>query len=278
MDKTAKIYSMLEKRYGRQNWWPVTLDGELMPKYVSGKRSGKHKFEIIIGAILTQNTSWKNVEKAIINLNENNLIDVSKINKTGKGKLAQLIRSSGYYNQKAKKLKEFCKYLVENYQGDLKKLFSKNTGELRRELLKIHGIGEETADSIILYAAEKPSFVADAYTKRIFSRIGVCNEKIRYNELQKLITKNIRKNTGLYNQYHALLVTLGKEICRKKEPMCNACPLNKICKYWKRNKKATEEYLSGKITLSEAGRRAGLTLWEMEKYLVEQGFKSSYRK
>lgn len=233
MDKTGKIYSILEKRYGKQNWWPVTEQGEISPEYASGKRTGKQKLEIIFGAILTQNTSWKNVEKAIINLNKKSLVNIKKINSINQNKLANIIRSSGYYNQKAKKLKLFCDYLIKNYDGDLKKLLSKNEKDLREELLRIHGIGEETADSIILYAAEKPVFVIDAYTKRIFSRIGICSEKISYGELKKLTSESIRKNTKVYNEYHALLVKLGKEICRKK-PLCWICPLNKICDYAKK--------------------------------------------
>jgi endonuclease-3 related protein len=194
------------------------LENELHPKHhgISPKKD-KERFEIIIGAILTQNTNWKNVEKAIFNLNKAKLVDINKIKKINKKKLASLIRPSGYYNQKAEKLK-----IVADF-------FSKNKNPTREQLLEVKGIGPETADSILLYALNKPFFVVDAYTKRIFSRIGLCNGKCSYDELQKLFHKNLPKKTKLFNQYHALLVELGKNFCKKK-PLCKECPLNKLCK------------------------------------------------
>ncbi len=180
--------------------------------------------------ILTQNTNWKNVEKAIVQLNKNQLIDVNKIIKINNKKLANIIKSSGYHNQKAKKLKNFCHYINKHYNNNLKKLFNKNIVELRKELLSINGIGPETADSIVLYAAKKPIFVIDAYTKRIMNRIGF--KENTYDELQKLFMDNLKHNEKLFNEYHALLVELGKNICRKK-PLCEKCLINKNCNYYK---------------------------------------------
>ena len=167
-----KIYNKLYSFLDPQHWWPVTKEKEITPKYHKKITIfEKQRLEIIFEAILTQNTSWKNVEKAIINLNKNNLIDIEKINKINIKKLAKIIKPAGYFNQKAKKLKNFSYFLFKKYNNDLKKLFNKNIKDLRNELLSVNGIGPETADSIILYAAEKPIFVIDAYTKRIYSRL-----------------------------------------------------------------------------------------------------------
>ena len=144
--------------------------------------------------------------------------------------LAKIIKSSGYHNQKAKKLKNFCGFLSKNYNGKLSLLFKNNITKLRKELLSINGVGPETADSIILYAAKKPIFVIDAYTKRVFSRIGF-REKT-YDELQQMFMKNLPNSERLFNEYHALIVELGKNICRKK-PLCDKCPINIYCSYYK---------------------------------------------
>lgn len=223
------IYEKLLKYFGPQNWWPVTNQGGIKPTYEKRDRlTERQKFEIGIGAILTQNTAWKNVEIAIENLNKENLIDIRKLKKIDKKKLARLIKSAGYYNQKAIKLKTFAKYIAENYKGNLKEFFRKDVEKLREELLTIKGIGAETADSIILYAAQKPIFVIDAYTKRIFNRIGYKEET--YEELQNLFMENLEKDTKLFNEYHALLVELGKIICKTK-PLCDKCCLRKLCEY-----------------------------------------------
>ena len=223
-----KIYNKLFKAFGSQGWWPVTKEGKIIPKYHKKiNLSEKQKLEIIFGAILTQNTSWKNVEKAIINLNKNKLIDVKKINKINTKKLAKIIKSSGYHNQKAERLKVFSDFLIKNYNASLKRLFNKNISELRKELLSIKGIGDETADSIILYAAEKPIFVIDTYTKRVMRRIGF--KKDKYDELQNLFMNSLKKDNKLFNEYHALLVKLGKDYCRKK-PLCTECPVNELCR------------------------------------------------
>ncbi len=203
MNKIQQVYDILFREYGPQHWWPSETENK--------------RFETIIGTILTQNTSWKNVAKAINNLRKNDLIAVDKIININISKLKKLIRPAGYYNQKAERLKLIAKF------------FKKNKNITREKLLKIKGVGPETADSILLYAEKKPYFVIDAYTKRIFKRLGITN-KDSYNELQNLFTKNLKKDTKLFNEYHALIVNLGKNICRKM-PLCNECPLNNICKH-----------------------------------------------
>ena len=228
-----KIFNILKKEFSSQGWWPTTRDDKLIPEYNSSNStralSDKERLEIVFGAILTQNTSWKNVEKAIINLNKNNLINVNKISNISQEELAELIKSSGYFNQKAERLKIFCNYLIKNYEGNISKFFEKNIDELRQELLSIKGIGPETADSIILYAAQKPIFVIDAYTKRVFSRLGICNNNINYDQLQQLFHSNLKNDVKLFNEYHALIVELAKGFCKTK-PLCNNCPINNICK------------------------------------------------
>ncbi len=206
-----KIYEKLYSYYGPQNWWPIIQKNPTKQQKIS---------EIIIGTILTQNTSWKNVEKALNNLNNNHLLSLKNIKKTNTEKLASLIKSSGYYNQKAKILKRIAEFYSEN---------NLNKEELRNKLLNIKGIGNETADSILLYAFNIPIFVIDAYTKRIFSRMGFCEKDISYNKLQELFMKNLEKDTILFKEYHALLVKLAKDFCNKK-PLCKNCVFNKNCK------------------------------------------------
>jgi len=230
MDEIKKIYNVLLSKFGFQGWWPLTING-FHPKHHSGKpKAEKHKFEIIIGAILTQNTNWKNVEKALYNLNKNDLIDIEKINKIKKEKLASLIRPSGYYNQKAKTIKNFSDFLFKNYDGNLDLFFKNSIDRLRDGLLSISGIGPETADSIILYAAEKPTFVIDAYTKRIYSRLFKVKKSLSYDELKNIFESNLKKDAKLFNEYHALLVELGKNYCKNKNPLCTECPVNNFCK------------------------------------------------
>ncbi len=221
MHKIKLVYKRLFKKFGKQNWWPVNE--------VHEGCLDKRMFEVIIGAILTQNTSWKNVEKAIENLLAADLIDLKKISKVNKQKLAKLIRPSGYFNQKAERLKIFADYILKNYNGHLTTFMEKDHREIRPELLKIKGIGPETADSIILYAFQKPMFVIDMYTKRIFSRLGVVDENIAYEDLQKMFHKNLKEDAEIFNEYHALIVEFAKQFCTKK-PQCLGCPLNKECK------------------------------------------------
>lgn len=209
-----KLYKTLYSYFGPQHWWPA-----------------KSKFEVCVGAILTQNTAWQNVEKAIANLKRAKKLSLQGILSLSEKELAELIKSAGYYNQKAKRLKLFCEYVEQNYAGSLKHFFNKPLAELREELLSLHGIGYETADSIILYAAEKPSFVIDAYAVRIMERF--CNVKLKSRaELKQFFEDTLPKDVKLYNEYHALLVELAKNFCKKK-PLCNKCPINKKCYYYK---------------------------------------------
>ncbi len=205
-----EIYCRLYAAFGPQRWWPADTP-----------------FEVIVGAILTQNTSWKNVEKAIANLKKERLLSPLALKRVSANKLAKLIRSSGYYNQKAKKLKNFIAFLYGNYLGRLSKMFKQEPAQLRQELLGINGIGPETADSILLYAADKPVFVVDAYTKRILSRHNLIDEKSDYHQVQRLFMNNLKPDLKLFNEFHALLVKLGKDICKTKSN-CGICPLQDI--------------------------------------------------
>lgn len=215
MTKFKLIYTKLYKSFGKQGWWPLTIKGNHSNHYVGPPKTNNHRFEIILGAILTQNTNWKNVEKALHNLSKNNLINTKKIKQIKQDKLAQLIKPAGYYNQKAERLK-----LVADF-------IEKNPNPTREQLLDVKGIGPETADSILLYAYNKPFFVIDAYTKRIFERLGF--KENNYEEWQKTFTNNLPKDTTLFNEYHALLVELGKNHCKTK-PVCSECPIQKLCK------------------------------------------------
>ena len=202
------LYSSLYGYYGAQNWWPA-----------------ESELECILGTILTQNTTWKNVEKAINQLKQQGLISIERLNSISTDNLAQIIKSSGYYNQKAIKIKNFISFLNEHYSGNLDEMLGEEVYTLREKLLSIKGIGPETADSIILYAAKKPAFVIDAYTYRILSRHGLVAEDSSYQEMQDLFMDSLPDDPQLFNDYHALIVKVGKEHCKKKSPVCNGCPL-----------------------------------------------------
>ncbi|MTI59666.1 MAG: endonuclease III domain-containing protein [Firmicutes bacterium] len=204
----VEIYSILYDYFGPQHWWPAETP-----------------FETIIGAILTQAVSWRNVEKAIDNLREANLLKPSAIKKIQQDRLADLIKPAGYYNMKAKKLKSFVDFLYNNYAGHLNKMFKVDLPVLRKELLDVYGVGPETADSILLYAGKYPIFVIDAYTKRILSRIGYIPDDIAYHDLQAKIMSVYPADVVKYNEYHALLVILAKEYCKKSAPDCKNCPI-----------------------------------------------------
>jgi len=204
------VYKELYKAFGPQKWWPA-----------------KTRFEVIVGAILTQNTSWSNVEKAINNLRKARLLYPDKIKKLSAARLARLIRPAGYYNIKAKRLKNFVTFLYEKYGGSIDKLASEKSGALRDSLLGVNGIGPETCDSIMLYALKKPVFVVDAYTKRIFSRHGFFKQSCDYHDVQRYFMASLPKKGKLYNEYHALIVRLAKEFCRAKAS-CILCPLKKL--------------------------------------------------
>jgi len=219
-----RIYDILLKQYGPRGWWPTTLPGEEGPSYHGRPPDDARRFEIIVGTILTQNTSWKNAAKAIRALLVAGALEAEKIRRMPKNRLARLIRSSGYYNQKAERLKLAAGYFAGNFRRFRGKEEAGETGRLREELLALKGIGPETADSILLYAFQKPVFVVDAYTRRIFHRLGLCGEKAVYGELQELFQRGLPRDHCLFNEYHALLVEHAKRHCAKK-PRCSACPL-----------------------------------------------------
>jgi len=211
------IYAALRGHLGHQHWWP-----------------GETPLEIFVGAILTQQTAWTNVEKAIANLKSEGMLDLKRIAECGKEKeserikkLEEVIRPSGYYRQKAKRLSGAARYILENY-GTLEGFFMLETQRLRKELLSINGIGPETADSIILYAAERPVFVVDAYTFRILNRLGIYTGKKDYHTLQALFHSALPPDLDVYQDFHAQFVVLGKNYCRSR-PLCNGCPLRERC-------------------------------------------------
>jgi endonuclease-3 related protein len=205
------IYHQLMARYGPQNWWPA-----------------QEPFEIIVGAILTQSAAWGNVEKAIANLKQAKVLSPEALRQMSLPELARLVHPCGYYNAKALKLKSFAYWLGNHYADDLDRLLATDTNHLRQQLLSIHGIGQETADSIILYAANKPTFVIDAYTRRIINRIGLAPENSSYTAYQALFMHNLSPDAKLFNEYHALFVCLAKNVCRSR-PLCQQCCLNNIC-------------------------------------------------
>ncbi len=206
-EKLKQIYDLLYERYGPQHWWP-----------------GETAFEVIVGAILTQNTNWANVEKAIANLKAADSLTPGHLYDMPTAQLAELIRPAGYYNIKTARLKNFLNWLFENYSGDLGALQALNTDVLRAELLSVKGVGPETADSIVLYAFEKTVFVVDAYTCRVIGRHGLIEDGADYENVRDFFESNLTSDVKLFNEYHALFVRVGKEYCRPK-PKCKNCPL-----------------------------------------------------
>ena len=204
------IYELLYDAFGPQNWWP-----------------GETPFEIIAGAILTQNTNWTNVEKAIANLKSAKCLDPQGLRHIDLERLAELIRPAGYYNLKSRRLKNFVDWLFDDYEGDVENLRSVDTDQLRTELLTIKGVGRETADSILLYALDRPIFVVDAYTARITIRHGLIEPDAGYEQLRELFESNLPQDIQLFNEYHALLVRAGKEFCKTKA-RCPDCPLEEL--------------------------------------------------
>ena len=202
-----RVYTRLRKVYGPQRWWPA-----------------KTRFEVIIGAILTQNTAWSNVEKAIKKLKDSGLLSHEAIRNARPGTLERAIKSAGYFNVKAGRIKNFVRFLYDAYGGSLSRMAGGNTADLRTALLSVNGIGPETCDSILLYAFKRPVFVVDAYTKRIFARYGLFREGVSYGEVQSFFMDNLPKSERLYNEYHALIVRHAKEHCRTR-PRCRACHL-----------------------------------------------------
>lgn len=205
-----RVYTVLLKNFGHQKWWP-----------------GDTPFEVIIGAILTQNTAWANVEKAILNLKKARKLSFEALRRIPAKKLAQWIRPSGYFNVKADRLKAFMDFLDRECQGDLSKLKQKTMPVLREKLLAVKGVGPETADSILLYALGKRSFVIDAYTKRIFLRHGLAKDHDTYERWREIFMRALPENLDLYNDFHAQIVRTGKDYCRKV-PRCEGCPLQRF--------------------------------------------------
>jgi endonuclease-3 related protein len=201
------IYALLDSFFGDLHWWP-----------------GDTAFEVIIGAILTQNTAWRNVEIAIAELKSNGLLDPEMLMRSEEELLQRIIKPSGYYRVKARRIKSFLRFLFERYRGSLQEMFAEDAESLRQELLQINGIGEETADSILLYGGNKPTFVVDAYTRRILERHRLIEANTSYAEIQNLFTDHLPKDVSLYKQYHALFVNTGKLFCQKM-PRCDQCPL-----------------------------------------------------
>jgi endonuclease-3 related protein len=200
----------LRRSLGHQRWWP-----------------GDTPFEVMVGAILTQNTAWKNVEKAIQNLKAEKKLSPAALRDISVKRLASLIRPAGYFNVKADRLKHFIRFLFREYEGNLKRMFKEKGEVLRHKLLHVKGIGPETADSILLYAAGKPFFVIDAYTKRIFARHRLHSREADYGSWQKIFTQALPRRAALYNDFHAQIVAVGKDYCRTV-PLCNICPLKRF--------------------------------------------------
>ena len=205
----AGLYTRLLRFFGPQGWWP-----------------GETPFEVAVGAILTQNTGWRGAEKAVGSLKEAGFLSPRKMAALPEGKLAALIRPAGCFNLKSRRLKNFLRYLGENHRFSMEDLAAAPPEKTREGLLGVNGIGPETADSILLYAARRPFFVVDAYTRRIFSRHRLVSPAASYGGLQHFIVTRLPVDVQLYNEFHALLVALGKEYCRPREPRCDSCPLD----------------------------------------------------
>ncbi|MFC1950049.1 endonuclease III domain-containing protein [Chloroflexota bacterium] len=229
------IYHRLMAHYGPQHWWPA-----------------QEPFEIIVGAILTQSAAWRNVEKAIANLKEARVLSSQALRRLSQSEVAVLIHPCGYYNAKTLKLKSLAHWLGKHYDDNLNKLLIGDTDHLRQQLLSIHGIGQETADSIMLYAAHKPVFVIDAYTRRIINRIGLVLDSNSYIVYQTLFMDSLPADVRLFNEYHALLVCLAKDACRNR-PLCQQCCLNSVCHFF-RNGKAELLYLRKRVTATKIPR------------------------
>ncbi len=212
-----QVYDLLYERYGPQGWWPAET-----------------KLEVVLGAILVQSTAWGNAAKALDAIREAGALDVASLARLSEGEIGELVRSSGFYTVKARRVKVFVEHVMEGHGGDLDSMLEQGATELRRELLGIHGIGEETADCIVLYAAGKPTFVIDEYTRRIVGRLGVGpGGRGSYADHQRVFEEALVSEAGVFGEYHALLVALGKDVCRKN-PLCIGCALKQVCEYGRR--------------------------------------------
>lgn len=208
----TRIYARMEAHYGPTHWWP-----------------GDTPFEIAVGAILTQNTAWTNVEKAIANLKREELLTPQVLLACPNGRCEEALRPSGYFRVKAQRLRHFCAYLVERYGGDMAAMARQPLDTLRPELLAVHGIGPETADDILLYACGKPVFVIDAYTRRILHRHGLLAAPLPYEALRALFERHLPPDVALFQEFHGLIVFTGKDFC-KRRPKCEGCPLQPLLK------------------------------------------------
>jgi len=216
MNRATAIYELLLERFGPQHWWPAETP-----------------FEVIVGAVLMPQTTWKNVEVAIANLKKARMLAPAKIASAPLAKLTSLIRPAGLHRTKPRRLREFCRHIMRTSGGDVSAFLDRDQGMLRRELLSLDGVGPETADSILLYAANKKTFVVDAYTRRVGRRVGLFDFD-DYRKVQDFFEDNVAGGVRLYQEYHALIVELSKRICRPK-PLCDLCPLCKICNYAQRS-------------------------------------------
>lgn len=211
-ERLMTIYDLLYAAFGPQHWWP-----------------GDSELEIVLGAVLTQNVAWSNVEKALFALKSRGLLSIPALAALPASQLAEFLRPTRYYNQKAARLQALVKMVQDVFGGDLDRFLAQDTAALRRTLLGLKGIGPETADSIILYAARRPLFVVDAYTRRIFSRLGLVEPHADYHHVQELFMANLPADEPLFNEYHALIVCLGKAVCLARNPRCACCPLVNLC-------------------------------------------------
>ena len=206
-----EVYQRLFQAFGPQDWWP-----------------GETPFEVMVGAVLTQNTNWQNVERAIANLRDADLLSPQALYAVAQEELEELIRPAGYFRVKARRLRSLVSFVVERYGGSLDAMFRTDLATLRTELLAINGIGPETADSILLYAGDLPTFVVDAYTHRVLGRHGWVGFDAGYHEIQERLQDSVPQDVQIYNEYHALIVRLGKHFCRKRQPKCAECPLAEL--------------------------------------------------
>ncbi len=206
-----EVYNRMLAKYGEQRWWP-----------------GDSPFEVMVGAVLTQSAAWTNVEKAIANLKNAGVLSPAALREMEQDELAKLVYPSGYYNAKARKLKALAEYLGGRYDDDIEAMATSDAARLREELLAVYGIGEETADDILLYALAKPVFVIDAYTRRVFSRLGLGDIGDSYQKFQSMFAGGLKPDPELFAEYHALIVRLGSEVCKKK-PLCEECCLLDVC-------------------------------------------------
>ena len=205
------IYRRLLRRFGPSGWWP-----------------GETPFEVCLGAILVQNTSWTNAERALVRLRRAGRLSFEGLSGLSSSRIAPLIRPSGTYRIKARRIRAVLDFLDHAYGGRIDAMTVEDPWVLRRRLLAVHGIGRETADSIVLYAAGLPLFVVDAYTRRVFSRLGVLDPRLGYDSIQRFFMDHLPRDPALYNEFHAQIVRLGKDVCRPR-PRCGECPLDAIC-------------------------------------------------